>query len=247
MEKRFALIIACILLFTFTSIKGQDTLKAFSNRWGTELNFNPFNGSLTMNNSNAQIKLRKFYNNNKALRIALTVGYMQDNSKAESPYGSYPIDDNLRRSSMYSAINIGVENHFSGSRRISPYIGWEVGIGYKTSKQVEKNNSTETSVKGAWVVVDYYYNGGYYFTHTSISERGFWSLGANLVAGFDFYMTKGFYFGYEVLFGLDYTNFSNISFSPKVDPYGDTHPTLKDESWRLGPKIVNGVRIGFLF
>ena len=131
---------------------------------------------------------------------------------------------------------------------MSPYIGWEIGIGLKKSKQVEETNSTKKTVNGAWSVTEVYFDGSSHYVTTRFSERGFWSLGANFVTGFDFYMAKGFYLGYEVALGIDYINYSDIDITPEKDPdTGYVYPKYDDESWRLGPKLVNGIRIGYIF
>lgn len=248
MKKHYVLIIACLLSFTSIKIKGQDTLKVFANKFVTELNFNPFNGNLNLNNSSGQFKLRRFYDNNRALRIAISVNYLKDNNNAESDYGRDPYESSLRRSSISTTFSLGTERHFEGTRRLSPYIGWEVSLGLKKSKQVEKNNSTKVTVEGAWAVTETYFDGSYHYTMIKYPERGFWSLGANFVTGFDFYMSKGFYLGYEVAFGLDYMNYSNIDITPGTSPLGGyAYPTLDDESWRMGLKLVNGIRIGYVF
>ncbi len=248
MKKNYLLIVACLLSFTSISIKGQDSLKPTSNNLCTELNFNPFNGSLSLNNSSGQFKFRRFYADNRALRIALTVNYLKDNSTVESKYGQNPFKESFRRSSLSTTLSIGTEKHFEGSRRLSPYIGWEMGVGLKKSKQVEKDNSTKITIDGAWVTTEQFYNGNYYYFSTTFSERGYWSLGASFVTGFDFYMAKGFYLGYEIAIGFDYINYSNIEYTPERDPQsGYTHPDYDSESWRIGPKLVNGIRIGYIF
>ena len=249
MSRNYSLIIACFILLTGISMKGQDTLRTQSNKWGTELNFNPFNGSLSLNNSNAQFIIRKFFQNNVALRLACTVNYIQNNYKSNDPYGTSPINYTERNKAFTIAINIGTEKHFIGTRRISPYIGWEIGVGYKKSKQEVTNNSNTTTIDGAWESDTSFYYGGSYYPTVSYLERGFWTVGANFVTGFDLYLTKGFYLGYEILFGIDYFKYSNIDITQSSIPSGTstTNPKLNDESWKIGPKLVNGIRIGYVF
>jgi hypothetical protein len=249
MIKTLQIVFATILFINCNELKAQDTLKAPVNSWATELSFNPFDGTLSLNNANAQIKLRRFLSNNRALRLAFTVGYMQDNSKLKSTYGLNPVDANAQRHSFLFAVNVGEEKHFNGSRRLSPYIGWEIGTGIKSSNQVTRSGSNSVTVKGAWEEVNTYYNGQYYYTSTSYVERGFWSLDATMIAGFDFYMAKGFYLGYEFNFGLNYIRYSKIEITETTDlPNFNTNiPDQNDESWKFGPKVVNGIRVGYVF
>jgi hypothetical protein len=245
MRSRTFLFVACFSLLV-SSINGQDSLKTNAHKRSTELNFNPFDGSLTLNNTNTQIKVRKFITNSKALRIAFTTSYKQDNSNAKSVYGPFPINTSTYKKSFLALVNVGIEHHLTGSKRISPYWGWEVGLGFKTSKQNSKDGTESRIIKGAWETTQTVYNGSYYYYLTVFDERGFWNLGGNLILGFDFFMSNDFYFGYEILFGFDYYKYSNIDVKLNYSD-GHTYPKLSDESWKLGPKLVNGIRIGFMF
>jgi hypothetical protein len=220
--------------------KSQDTLKPFNNKWGTELNINPLNGSFSLNNANGQIKIRKFNTDNTALRIALTFAYKQDISKRNDPYGTVPINESNNCKSSTIIVNVGQEKHFQGSGRISPYIGYEAGIGAKFSTDKFTTRLTERTVKGAW---EQYVSG--YPSYRTFSERGFWSVGFNAVTGIDFYIVKNFYAGCEVAFGLDYIRYSNIEVEDSDDT--STYPNLKDSGWKIGPKLLNGIRIGYIF
>jgi hypothetical protein len=231
----------------------QDTLKSFNNRWATELNFNPFDGNLSFNNAAGQIKFRYLQPNFTAWRLALTVGYNQNNSNVENVYGYTPYDRTDRQKSLRIGLNAGREKHFNSSRRLSPYIGWEVGVGIKSSSQKTYNNDDYMKVKGAWITYEQvqYNNSSQYYTQMKFAERGFWSVGGNVVMGFDFYMAKNFYFGYEMQLGLDYKSYADVDVTQKYSGNSTTtpeaFPDYDEESWDFGPKLVNGIRIGFVF
>lgn len=243
--RKTLLTIGFIFLLSYKG-NSQDTLKITASRFSTELNFNPLNGSFTLNNANAQIKIRKFISDRKALRIAITTSFLQNGNSANSNYGSNPIDKSVSQKSFMTALNIGTEKHLKGTRRISPYIGWELGFAIKNSKEIDKDKSNKTTIKGAWWSTQVYYNGNYSYLSTSFIERGFWSLGGNIVAGFDYYVAKDFYFGVELVFGLDYYKYSTIDVSSTQNT-GSTYPNYDSDSWRFGPKLLNGLRVGFVF
>ena len=204
-----------ILLFSLFSLisyngKCQDTLKATAKRISSELNINPLNGSFSFNNANAQIKIRKFTSDHKALRLAITTTYLQNNSSSKSNYGYDPIKQSIYQRSLTTALNIGMEKHLNGTRRISPYIGWELGFAIKSSKEIDKDGGIKTTIDGTWWTRQAYYDGYYHYTQVTFNERGFWSVGANIVAGIDFYVAKDFYFGVEIAYGLDYYKYSKI-------------------------------------
>lgn len=246
MKKRYWLIFACLLSVTSISIKGQDSLKPFAKNMATELNFNPFNGNMSLNNASGQFKLRKFYSRSQALRIAVTVNYMKDDNKLD--HNGTSGDITLERSTYSTNFTIGTEKHFKGSNRLSPYIGWELGVGYKQSKQYQKEGSEDQTIKGAWVNYETFYSGYNWYRKSTFSEVGYLSFGISLVTGFDFYIAKGFYLGYEIAFGVDYTDYNDVSFDPAEDPItGFDYPDYDNSSVRIGPKLVNGVRIGYVF
>lgn len=249
MNKIYSISIVCFfLLLANNSIKAQDTLKPFLKGWSTELNFNPFDGSLTLNNANGQIKIRKFCPNDIALRLAFTLSSKNDENKMENPYGTVPVNSKDKKQSFMVAINFGTEKHFNNARRLSPYIGWELGIGYKSSKEELEDNSDSKTIKGAWQTYQINYSGQNYYYSILYNERGFWSAGANLLTGFDFYMAKDFYFGYEIGFGLEYTKYSKIVVTKDVGFQDQgTYPDQDDRSWQIGPRLVNGIRIGYTF
>lgn len=258
--KRVFVIPLFLLFFQLFSVSGQDTLKSFNNNWSTELNFNPFDGNLTLNNAVGQLKFRYLCPNNTAYRFAVNIGYNQDNSNVINVYGNDPYDITSRQKSFMVGLNFGKEKHFNGSKRLSPYVGWEIGFGFKSSSQKVNDDNESTEIKGAWITykdgsyVDQYGN-THYNTYRSFEERGYWSVGGNAVIGFDFYISKNFYFGYELLFGIDYKSYSDIDITEKYDiPSNPNYnipdnnsPDYDEESWKIGPKLVNGVRIGFVF
>lgn len=245
MNKIVILFFSLGILFPFTQVHSQDTLKSFRRNWSTELNFNPFNGSLSFNNASGQIKIRHFEPEGKAWRFAATLNYSTDNSKVKSVYGTNPYDYKYTKRISYIGINFGREKHFSSTRRLSPYIGWETGIGLKSSYAKVENSGTVTEIKGAIFDNDEGQNYKQVF-----SERGYWTLSGNLVTGFDFYMAEKFYFGYEMLWGLDFISYADVKIngSSTNTPSGSSsEPDVVENSWRFGPKLINGIRIGFVF
>lgn len=238
-------------VFNFSTLNGQDSLKSFNNNWSTELNFNPFDGKLSFNNATGQIKLRRFEPNGMAWRIGVNLNFNRNNSNAETVYGTTPYNNKVTQKSFLIGVNAGREKHFGGTRRLSPYIGWELGVGYKSSYQKTKTDTKTTETEGAWITYSQIQGSQQYYTIQSYNERGYWSVGANIVSGFDFYMSEKFYFGYELQFGLDYISYADIDITEKYTSPGSTSqnqtPDLDDESWKFGPRLMNGIRIGYVF
>ena len=223
-----------------------ETFKAMKGNFTTELNVNLFQGNLTFNNALQQIKVRYFTANNMAYRFALNFNSKNTKSGAASPYGTYAYNNSDERKSTTIGVGFGVEKHFTGTGKLSPYIGAEISLVNKTSSEKIINNSVETDIDGAWVTstVQYIPNYGTYTT-LIYDEKAFFRYGLNLVAGFDYYFVKNFYFGYEFTFQFYNTKYQNIN----QTTYGSTNPppTNSGSETFIGPNLVNGIRLGFIF
>jgi len=248
MKKIFRVLIVCMLFLAVKNADSQIVPTKYVKGWGTELNFNPFDGSLGLNNGSGQIKIRRFLDNNIVLRGALSIGYKTESDNEKQVYGTQPTETTDKRTAIQTVLNFGVEKHFNGGSRLSPYIGFEVGIGLKKSKQELEYNTFSKTIKGAWEVQNFYYNGQYYVSQWSYDERGFVSGNGEILTGFDFYMADNFYFGYELGFGLEYVKYSKIEVTKDADyPGSQNIPDLDSKSWKIGPRLLNGIRIGYNF
>lgn len=245
MKKSNVIVAAIVLLMTFQA-RSQEVVSNGERKWGTELNFNPFNGSLSLNNSSGQIKVRRFLSDEFALRFGVVLVWQNYHDEVEQKYTQSPYTSFDKKQSLETILNFGFEKHFPKGKHLSPYIGAEAGIGFKRSTHtMELNNKTRT-IEGAWESSEY---SGQYYTQSFV-EKNYVSAGANMLAGFDFYMDENFYFGYEFGFGLEYKRFGNIEITQDEDYYSYTEtpiPDTKSSSWRLAPNLINGIRIGYNF
>jgi len=251
MNKILIVGIAGMILLSGNQLKSQDTLKPIRKSWGTELNVNPFDGSLSYNNADGQIKIRRYTGGNTVWRISATIDYKQDANSTILRYGTNPINNNEFKKSLLISIALGTEKHFNGTSRISPYLGWEVCYGHKSSEHEIDDEDYFTTVDGAWMNSQVQYNGQTYYTTNTFNEKSYWSFGANILTGFDFYMAKNFYFGYEISVGLDYIKYGIIETTriPRLQSGNSStlYPDSESNSWKFGPKLGNGIRIGYVF
>jgi len=253
MKKLSFLLCLVLLVFYSTQIFAQDTLKVSAGSWSTELNVNPLQGEFTLNNSVNQMKVRYFKTNSLAYRLAFSFNSINRDDSQLNVYGSNPVDNSDVKKTTSAGLNLGFEKHFTGTRRLSPYVGAEIAFGIKSAKETIETLESTTEIKGAWQsiqTVQYYNNGYTYYTVVDNVERGYQSVGINLVTGFDFYVAKHFFFGYEMLFGFNYLKYDDIktTFTPKQDqPNNTASPAKSAKETNFGPKIVNGIRLGYTF
>jgi hypothetical protein len=220
----------------------QDTLKAVKGKYTTELNVNPFQGDVSFNNLINQIKIRTFISDQYALRLAFNTDFVKNTNDAENVYGPSPYKSEQTQKSTTIGVNFGIEKHFTGTQRLSPYIGAEIFYVNKSSSQ--HNNSENTSGETEEREID----GAWYASQQGYTERGYNQGGLNLLAGFDYYIAKNFYFGYEMAWGYSSLKYKDIevTYKPEPDegnPLGDTD--IKEV--KFGAKLLNGIRLGFIF
>lgn len=231
-------------------VQPPNEFKVNAKNFTTELNVNLFQGSLTLNNALQQIKVRYFVNNGWAYRFALNFNSQTASNGQSAPYGTNPNNYNDDRKSTTIGLGFGFEKHFVGTNRLSPYIGAELSLVNRTTSETTTNNTITTSIDGAWVnyTQTYVPNFGYYTT-SAYDQWAFFRYGLNLVGGFDYYVAKHFYLGYE--FTIQYYNTSykdiNVTVTGQTQGNNNTNPTSKKSETFLGPNVVNGIRVGFVF
>ena len=126
-------------------------------------------------------------------------------------------------------IRPGIERHFAGTRRLSPYIGAELDLFYRYTREtseVQVGSDVKESFK--------------------TGDGGFFRVGANAVAGFDFYVAQHLYLGAELGFGIAYKRASTIvtenSAGDKIETRTDAENAIN-----LAPNVVTAIRLGYIF
>ncbi|HEX6890552.1 MAG TPA: hypothetical protein VF141_07665, partial [Chryseolinea sp.] len=111
-----------------------------------ELNINPFNAELSLNNLIDQLKLRFFTSDNFAIRLGFTVNSVDKDITTSNPYGTNPYNIVENKKSTLIGVNAGIEKHFLGTRRLSPYLGIELAIANRSSSHIINDGTTETTI-----------------------------------------------------------------------------------------------------
>ncbi len=224
MKKRIMLVVS-ILTLTVSSAKAQTNneetvFKPVAGQKTFELFVNPLSATpISFNN----VRLRKFITENKAYRLGVNLGLT-----SESPNFNFNL-----------ALMPGIEKHFNGTKRLSPYIGGEFlflgSFSSSSLKDVAKKTTTSTS--------------GSFADGTNRSNL---TVGLNALIGTDFYVSKNLYLGIEAGYGLYVISTLGNTTTLAVDG-GTTTSSTADGSTalRLGTNLgtnVNGaIRFGFVF
>lgn len=229
-------------------------IKPRKGSFATELNFNPFKGNLSLNNSLNQIKGRYFISDAVALRAGLSINVIDSTFSSGNPYGAEAqiISGTNKRTGL--GINIGIERHFKGTKRLSPYIGLDLTWSKLSASQEMTTNGTTTTTKNAWLEtqyrqVQYYNNGSYYYTvpYNTLTNNAYTRFGVAAIAGFDYYVAKNLFLGYEFNLGYAQTSYK----SPESETTGQTNNTdnfvHSKKKKEFGTSLINGIRIGYAF
>lgn len=166
-----------------------------------------------------QLRGRYFLSPDMAVRTSLTLDVQTESG-----------DDDFSRSATLIVLSPGIEKHFAGTDRLSPYVGAEITF----AKQFASQEDEDVEIEGAW------FNGG-----SSFSNRNYFGFGLGAVAGADYYFAKHVYLGVEFGFGLQYQTEGDI----EINPSSGSSTTIEGEGsgFRIRPSVNSGLRLGFVF
>ena len=164
-----------------------------------------------------KLRWRKFTKDTKAFR--LSIGFNGNYEK---------LDEDAHRSSFGLNIAPGIEKHFAGTNRLSPYIGAELPIGFKH----DKYENSEIEVKNA--------------SNSFGSNPSNFNVGLRGLAGTDFYVAPRFYVGLEVGIGFVYQSYADVTTTYKNFAQPATE-TKGYHNYNFSPSANGGIRVGFVF
>lgn len=217
--------------------------KPIADKLTLELNINPFSGELSLNNMLNQIKFRYFTASDFAIRFGFNVNMTKKDITTTNPYGTNPYTLEENKKSALLGFNGGIEKHFYGTRRLSPYVGLELAFAFKSSSHVINDGTTETTIDNAWRTVTLVNNNFVY----GYEEKAYIQYGANLIAGFDYYLARHFYLGYEVTFQFYNKEYNGVEITTVGTPFPQDNPDSNETEFSVGPNLLNGIRIGYVF
>lgn len=218
------------LTFIFLSVvtvftKAQETtFKPNKGTFSTEVMLTPLSEKPIQLN---QIKFRGFVSEKSVFRMAFLIsGTIQDDkNRVGTP-------DKIQKAFEFS-FKPGYEQHFAGTKRLSPYVGFEMDLGYKVSESEVEESGFSYTIEGAW--------------DDQGTERAFTRLGMNVICGFDFYIAKNLYLGSEFGYGYQLQNFDKITYKRNDRLAGTTVLDEADTNYLFGPYVQNSIRLGFNF
>lgn len=219
---------AAAALLIGSTANAQDVMKQQGGEKNIEFLFAPLGGSPIGING---IKYRTFSDATTAFRATVFLGFSSNKDVETIGFG----DDAVELEDVMSEFNIsiapGIEKHFAGTDRLSPYYGAEALIGF--------TRMTERDQQG----------GGEFGQDDPVeftTKDGSLTLGLNGICGVDYYFADNIYLGGELGFGLAFTTDFDTVQESDLDG-SETVETPNGNSFSIGPNVVGQIRAGFLF
>ncbi len=177
------------------------------------------------------IRARWFSTDKKAFRLNAFLGYDSDTQVTQQGSGNGNDDLKDRATTFTFSVRPGFENHILVTERLSPYFGMEFDFTFQTTSFRSEQQT-----------------GGVQVNYTKrVNENGFVRIGANAVAGMDFYVAKKLYIGTEFGFGFSYTGLLAVKVKSDVAGFEEPDPLKRGSSFDLGPNVVAEIRLGYAF
>lgn len=202
------------------------------------------NTSISLPGNNGFFKARYFKSENVAYRASLSLGTTSNTKDIDSYTGKGTITElhttgKEKVSNTDFLLGFGLEKHFTGTERLSPYIGGEALLGYASqstlAESTTKNSGSNTTA--------YNVTG-----KTTVKGPNTLSFGVRGVFGADYYFAKRVFLGVEA--GLSLMFASNGKTKTTTEATGmptTTTETPGGRSFEINPSVITGIRLGYAF
>jgi hypothetical protein len=207
MKKVAFVLFALMVSIPMLRAQEEETFKPVEGDWGILLNINGLINNIKLSNTTSPINTSlitgKYYlSDTKVLRVDFGPSIKTVKNSREDSIGANlrGIDSTYKKSSIYLAM--GLEKHFSGTKRLDPYIAGQIGLGFIGKTKIEQETREVSSLGTDRETITYERDGGF-------------ALGLIATAGFNYFVAKNFALGAEYSFGYNYLkdggNFSRVT------------------------------------
>jgi hypothetical protein len=181
------------------------------------------------------LKGRYFFQDDLALRLSL--GLSSPSVKSTLEETNHSLENKYRATTLY--FGLGVEKHFAGTDRLSPYVGAELHVGSYTTN----TESNDTRTVGTIVTK----------TNQQIKSAPGFTFGGGLFMGADYYIAPKVFLGLEAGLNIDAhslgktTNITTINVTGQPTQTTDNSGKTKYSGSSLNTDLQVGFKIGFVF
>lgn len=195
----------------------------------------------------AFLKARYFTSENLAYRFSVNLG-SNSNTEDIDEYSNPGTTTEMhttgkdKKSNTGISLGFGLEKHFTGTDRLSPYIGGDLLIGYFSQKDTSETTSINSGLN---TVAE---------TNSSKGEvkgPNTFSFGVRGVLGADYYFTKHVFLGVEAGIGVGFSSEGKTTTSHTFTSGGSTTSNTTEypggSTFDITTTPTAGLRIGFIF
>ena len=181
------------------------------------------------------LKGRYFFQDDLALRLSL--GLSSPSVKSTLEETNHSLENKYRATTLY--FGLGVEKHFTGTDRLSPYVGAELHVGSYTTNA----ESNDTRTVGTIVTK----------TNQQIKAAPGFTFGGGLFLGADYYIAPKVFLGLEAGLNIDAyslgktTNITTINVTGQPTQTTDNSGKTKFSGSSLSTDLQVGFKNGFVF
>ena len=181
------------------------------------------------------LKGRYFFQDDLAFRLSL--GLSSPSVKSTLEETNHSLENKYRATTLY--FGLGVEKHFTGTDRLSPYVGAELHVGSYTTNA----ESNDTRTVGTIVTK----------TNQQIKAAPGFTFGGGLFMGADYYIAPKVFLGLEAGLNIDAyslgktTNITTINVTGQPTQTTDNSGKTKYSGSSLNTDLQVGFKIGFVF
>ncbi len=177
------------------------------------------------------LKYRYFLSENLAIRFGLNYAGSKDTENfTENADGTGATGSTEYKESAFS-VAPGIEYHFAGTDRLSPYLGLAIAFGSGKYTETYDNSDGTEYVDG--LTGDY--------------EAPIGVFGFSLLAGMDFYVAENLFLGAEFGWGSTSTTIKEASGSVSFGGTTTSYTEPEHKSSTSGFSAVGGLRLGWRF
>jgi outer membrane protein W len=223
--KKIFIVLAVVTVGVITS-NAQDSVKPGKGSFSLEAGFSPF----STEGENIQLhggQIRAIYSVTDKIGVRLGLGF---NVTSESNDNGQNREYWAKETNSFSSISFtpGIIYSFSGTDKLTPYIGGEVIFATSSANKVEESDDSKTVTRN---------DGGLFNT-----------LGLGLFSGFNYYFARNLYVGAEI--GLSLESYSLKNTVIEATSGGQTQtmePKDKASLTSLGTVCTPAIRLGWVF
>ena len=220
--KKLILLLCFAILFVTINAQKQD-----EGSQTIEMEFSPLGSEPFKINA---LRYRYFLQDNLAIRGSIFMGGKRNTTLSDTT-GGMPMTKS-RNGNFDFSIRPGIERHFEGTDKLSPYAGAELFLGLNFTKDNEESLWSDNKT-----------------IQTTINKTSSSSFGTNIFMGADYYISDHLFLGAELGFGLllDGRGKTKTSYENPEVPTQDSEIIGNTKQLNWGPNYQGTIRLGWVF